>query len=216
MSIPKKRGPEGGHYFAPEPEVASAPRPVAVTLAGRDLTLQTDRGVFSANRLDHGTAVLLEKAPAPPLSGDLLDLGCGYGPIGIWLGLLAPRAKVWAVDVNARAVELAALNARAAGISQFVACTPEEVPVGIAFASIYSNPPVHVGKAELHRLLLHWLPRLAPGGSAWLVVQHHLGSDSLLRWLGEQGFEARKHASKKGYRVLEVSHSPAIARLDDR
>jgi 16S rRNA G1207 methylase RsmC len=86
-----------------------------------------------------------------------------------------------------------------------VACLPDEVPPELRFAAIYSNPPVRVGKAPLHDLLLRWLPRLAPGAKAYLVVQRNLGSDSLATWLTGQGWPARKLKSKKGYRILEVS-----------
>jgi len=198
MSIPKS------HYFEARPEVASRPRTVRLHVGGLDVPLQTDRGVFGYRGVDLGTAILLREAPRPPDSGALLDLGCGYGPIAVALGLWAPSATVWAVDVNERAVELTRANAEAAGASNVRACAPGEVPADVRLARIYSNPPVRVGKAPLHALLLEWLPRLAPDGACYLVVQRNLGSDSLARWLGEQGFEVARLKAKKGYRVLEV------------
>jgi 16S rRNA (guanine1207-N2)-methyltransferase len=163
--------------------------------------------VFSADRLDPGTAVLLRKAapPAPDLTGHLLDLGCGYGPIACVLATAAPRATVWAVDVNARARELAAANAAALGVADRVRVTaPDRVPAEIRFAQIWSNPPVRVGKPELHAMLRRWLPRLRPDGVAWLVVARNLGGDSLQQWLIAQGWPATRHASQKGYRVLLI------------
>jgi 16S rRNA G1207 methylase RsmC len=200
MSIPKS------HYFEARPEVPSRPRTVRLHLGGLDVSLQTDRGVFGFRDIDLGTAVLLREAPRPGAwsSGALLDLGCGYGPIAVALGLWAPAAPVWAVDVNERALELTRANASAAGASNVRACLPGEVPADVRFAAIYSNPPVRVGKGPLHALLLEWLPRLAPDGAAYLVVQRNLGSDSLAKWLGEQGFGVVRLKSKKGYRVLEV------------
>jgi len=76
------------------------------------------------------------------------------------------------------------------------------------FDTIWSNPPIRVGKAALHDLLGAWLPRLAPAGEAWLVVQRHLGADSLAVWLADQGWgEVEKVASAKGFRVLRVTAS---------
>jgi 16S rRNA G1207 methylase RsmC len=154
--------------------------------------------------VDLGTLVLLKEAPPPPESGDLLDLGCGYGPIALALARWAPAAHVWAIDVNERALDLTRANAEAAKTPNVAALLPDQVPLEARFDAIYSNPPVRVGKAPLHELLLRWLPRLKPGGAAYLVVQRNLGSDSLAKWLSEQGFEVSRLKSKKGYRVLEV------------
>jgi 16S rRNA G1207 methylase RsmC len=122
------------------------------------------------------------------------------------LATAAPRATVYAVDVNARALDLARRNAEAVGAADRVrAVTPGEVPADMRFTQLWSNPPIRVGKAELHELLTRWLPRLAPDGVAWLVVARHLGGDSLHRWLTEQGWPTERHASQKGYRVLRVT-----------
>jgi 16S rRNA (guanine1207-N2)-methyltransferase len=193
------------HYFENPPPEARAPGRVALTVAGRTVELATDAGVFSRAQLDPGTAVLLEVLPAPPPAGDLLDLGCGYGAIALWLALRSPAATVWAVDVNERARELCAANAAAAGAANVRVRAPEEVPADVGFAAILSNPPIRVGKAALHELLRTWLDRLAPDGAAHLVVQKHLGSDSLHRWLGEQGWPTTRIASRRGYRVLRCS-----------
>lgn len=177
-------------------------------VGGRTYALATAGGVFSADRLDPGTAVLLRKGtlPGPEETGPLLDLGCGYGPIACVLATVAPRAQVWAVDVNARARELAAGNVAALGLADRVrVAAPAAVPEDVTFAQIWSNPPVRVGKAELHALLGGWLPRLAPDGVAWLVIARHLGGDSLQQWLTGQGWPATRHASQKGYRVLRVA-----------
>jgi 16S rRNA G1207 methylase RsmC len=167
--------------------------------------LATDRGVFGYRGVDLGTSILLHEAPAPPSEGDLLDLGAGYGPIAIALARRSPRARVWAVDINRRAVELAAVNAEAAGVKNVRSCLPEDVPASVRFAAIYSNPPVRVGKTALHGLLEEWLARLEADGRAYLVVQRNLGADSLTAWLNEAGYPARRLKAKKGYRVLEVS-----------
>lgn len=193
------------HYFSATPGTPFEPRPISVRLAGRDLELVTARGVFSPERLDVGTSVLLGNVPAPPPGGNLLDLGSGWGPIALTLALSSPRATVWAVDVNERALDLVRLNAERLGLSNVTACRPDEVPAGIRFRSIWSNPPIRVGKNELHAMLLQWLPRLESGSDAWLVVQRNLGSDSLQRWLQAElprEFAVLRAATNKGYRVL--------------
>ncbi|ASW57420.1 class I SAM-dependent methyltransferase [Plantactinospora sp. KBS50] len=198
----------GDHYFTAQPESAQREREIEFRIADRDYALTTAAGVFSADRLDLGTAVLLRKAdlPGPGAAGPFLDLGCGYGPIACVLATRAPGAGVWAVDVNARARELAAANARRLGVhDRLRVADPDAVPAGIEFAEIWSNPPIHVGKAELHGLLLRWLPRLAPDGAAWLVAGRNLGGDSLHRWLTEQGWTVQRRASQKGFRVLRVA-----------
>jgi 16S rRNA G1207 methylase RsmC len=201
-------GVTGDHYFTARPAAAARPREIEFTAAGRDYTLVSSSGVFSADRLDPGTAVLLRKAdlPTADVTGPLLDLGCGFGPITCVLADHAPRATVWAVDVNERARELTAANAARVGAADRVrVVAPTEVPAGLTFAQLWSNPPIRIGKEGLHELLLRWLPRLAPDGVAWLVVARHLGGDSLHRWLVEQGWQAERYASQKGFRVLRVT-----------
>jgi 16S rRNA G1207 methylase RsmC len=198
MSIPKT------HYFEAQPAVPSHPRSVRLHVAGIDLELQADRGVFGSKGVDIGTLTLLKEAPPPPPQGELLDLGCGYGPIAIVLARLAPDARVWAVDVNERALELTRANAAAANAANVEVHKPDGVPPDRQFDAIYSNPPVRVGKQLLHDMLLQWLPRLKPGAPAYLVVQRNLGADSLAAWLAGQGFTVTRLKSKKGYRVLEV------------
>ena len=196
--------PGDGHYFSTDPAVGSRPTTVRLDLPDVGFDLQADRGVFSATRVDPGTKVLLLEAPPPAPAGDLLDLGCGYGPITLALAARAPGATVWGVDVNERARALTASNAEAAGLANVRVAAPDEVPADVRFATLWSNPPVRIGKAALHDLLVRWLGRLAPGGVAVLVVQKHLGSDSLHRWLEGEGWAVERRASRMAYRVLEV------------
>ena len=203
------------HYFTAEPASAAERRQLRVFLTGQELIVQTAPGVFCPDRVDIGTAVLLREAPEPAAEGNLLDLGCGWGPIALTLGLLSPAANIWAVDVNQRALGLSRDNAKALGINDFHAVTPEEVPAEIQFATIWSNPPIRVGKAVLHDMLVTWLPRLEAGGTAYLVVQKNLGADSLQRWLAGRleniaagAFTVGRHATSRGFRLLSV-HRPA-------
>ncbi|SCL19852.1 16S rRNA m(2)G 1207 methyltransferase [Micromonospora nigra] len=200
----------GDHYFTAEPATSARPREIEFTVADRDYTLTSAAGVFSATRLDPGTAVLLRKADLPTAgtTGHLLDLGCGFGPITCVLAEAAPAATVWAVDVNERARELAAANAARVGAADRVrVLDPDAVPADVTFAQLWSNPPIRIGKDGLHELLARWLPRLAPDGVGWLVVARHLGGDSLHRWLVDQGWQVDRHASQKGFRVLRVTRN---------
>jgi 16S rRNA (guanine1207-N2)-methyltransferase len=199
-------GPEGAgqHYYTEQPAAAHRPGLVHVLLPGLHLELETDAGVFSADRLDPGTRLLLDTAPAPPPAGDLVDVGCGYGPLALVLAARSPAARVWAVDVNERALGLCARNAARAGLGNVRAVPPTEPGLPARVDAIWSNPPLRIGKQALHTLLAGWLGRLTPDGSAHLVVQRHLGSDSLHRWLETEGWPVQRVASRAGYRVLKV------------
>lgn len=169
-----------------------------------DVELATDRGVFAADAVDWGTRYLLAEAPRPPENGPLLDLGCGYGPISVALGRWAPQASLWAIDVNSRALELCRANLDRHGPPDATVCHPEEVAPDVRFAAIYSNPPIRIGKAALHEMLDKWLGRLTDDGRAYLVVNKNLGSDSLARWLNQQGWPTTRLSSRRGYRILEI------------
>jgi 16S rRNA G1207 methylase RsmC len=194
------------HYFSAEPATPEERRTITVTLDGTPLVLTTARGVYSPDRLDPGTAVLLAGAPDPSPTGNLLDLGCGWGPISITLARRSPEARVWGIDVNLRSLELARLNAATAGVTNVTFSEPDAVAADLRFDTIWSNPPIHVGKAALHAILERWLPRLTDDGVAHLVVQKHLGSDSLQRWVNAQGWglTCTRLSSAKSYRILEV------------
>lgn len=192
----------GGRYWDTEPELVSAERVVPLRLPDLSLDLHTDRGVFGASAVDRGTQILLRRAPAPVAGRSVVDLGTGYGPIASVLAHRAPAAGVWAVDVNRRALALTARNT--AGLDNVVTATPAEIPQGLRFDAIYSNPPIKVGKEPLRELLSEWLSRLAPGGSAWLVVKQSMGADSLQHWLIDSGHSTGRAASKQGYRLLTV------------
>jgi 16S rRNA (guanine1207-N2)-methyltransferase len=194
------------HYFDAQPTAAHRPGLVRVVLPDVYLELETDSGVFSPGRLDPGTRLLLEEAPPPPADGALLDLGCGYGPVACVLASRAPRATVWAVDVNERARDLTAGNARHAGLANVRTAAPDDPAVPGTLAAIWSNPPIRVGKLALHGMLRTWLARLRPGGQACLVVGRNLGADSLHSWLEEDGWPAARIAARAGYRLLLVTN----------
>ena len=195
------------HYFTADPAVAFKRAPVHASVWGQELDLVSGSGVFAQGRVDIGTAVLFRETE-PPSPGRILDLGCGYGVIGLAVAAAVPGSVVSAVDVNERAVLLANENAAALGLTaRYTASTPDAVPAEATYDEIWSNPPIRIGKEALHELLLTWLPRLAPGGRAVMVVGKNLGADSLQRWLGEQGYPTERPASAKGFRVLVSRHA---------
>ena len=195
------------HYFTADPSVAFKRVPIRANVWGVDLELTTGSGVFAQGRLDIGTSILFRETQ-PPAAGEVLDLGCGYGVIGLAIAKVVDGARVTGVDVNERGVLLANENAAALGVAdRFQASTPTAVPDEATYDEIWSNPPIRIGKQALHDLLLTWLPRLVPGGRAVMVVGKFLGADSLQRWLGEQGYPTERLASAKGFRVLESRRS---------
>lgn len=199
------------HYFSADPSVPFRREPFSCEVWGQRLDLVSGSGVYSRGRLDVGTAVLFREA-APPGPGRVLDLGCGYGVIGLGVaaawrarGVAPGEALVSGVDVNERALLLATENAAALGLDdRFAARLPGQVAEEETFDEIWSNPPIRIGKAALHELLLTWLPRLRPGGRAVMVVGKFLGGDSLQRWLTEEGYPTGRIGSAKGFRVLEA------------
>ncbi|MBD2758534.1 methyltransferase [Yimella sp. cx-573] len=195
------------HYFSAEPASADERRTINVPLAGATRAVQVAPGIFSPDRIDQGTSVLLQHAPQPPAEGTFLDLGCGWGPIALSLALHSPNATVYAVDVNERAMDLARTNAASLGLKGVHVSAAQEVPAGARFDLIWSNPPIRVGKAVLHDLMRTWLPRLTDDGAAYLVVQKNLGSDSLQKWITENldGLAVERFTSVRGFRILKVT-----------
>lgn len=200
------------HYFTTTPQGPARYRQLHLTIRGREHTVTTSNGVFSAGRLDKATQVLLDHVPDPPATGTLLDLGCGWGPLALALADAAPQAEVLATDVNLRALELTAANAEAAGLTGVRTAQPATLLAELraqarTVDTIWSNPPVRVGKEALHTLLTEWLTLLSPAGEAWLVVGRNLGADSLAQWLAAEGYQVERVASSKGFRVLRVAHA---------
>jgi 16S rRNA (guanine1207-N2)-methyltransferase len=192
-------------YFEAEPNSSDRRRFVKATVFGRELDFETSSGIFSPDGLDKATDVLLSEVPAPTGDKTVLDLGCGWGPIAVGIALANPHATVWAIDVNERARDLTARNAKRHRASVRVV-DPDDVPGELLFDEIWSNPPIRIGKDALHVLLATWLPRLARDGVAHLVVGKNLGADPLQRWLTDGGWPTERVGSSKGFRVLRARH----------
>lgn len=194
------------HYFH-TPTGPEQRRIVRARFWETDWEFETAAGVFSASGLDLGTSVLLRESTPDPASRELLDLGCGYGVLAVALASAVPLGRVTAVDTNQRALELCAANAQRHQVGDRIqTLAPDQVASQLCFDEIWSNPPIRIGKPALHELLLTWLPRLRPGGTARLVVGKNLGADSLQVWLKQQGFSCDRVASAKGFRVFRVQH----------
>ena len=195
------------HYFSESPDKPATLREITYQVAGREFAVQAASGTFSASKLDPGTSILLSKFEEFPETGNVLDLGCGWGPISLSIASFSPETMVWALDVNERSMELARNNANKLGLTNIKVVTAEKVPEDLKFDAIWSNPPIRIGKAALHALLKTWLPRLESGGRAMLVVQKQLGADSLLAWIQTEFPEltASRFSTDKGFRILEIT-----------
>lgn len=194
------------HYFSPDPAAPDKRSEHSFTIRGTRFDVTSSGGVFSHDRLDKGTQVLLKYVIDPPEDGLLVDVGCGWGPIALALATASPNARVLAVDVNERARELTRENAKRARLANIEVATPEEglaIAKGHGIAGLWSNPPVRIGKDPLHQLLLDWFQYLT--GTASIVVSKNLGADSLGSWLQGQGYEVERIGSSGGFRVLDVS-----------
>ncbi|GAA1872921.1 class I SAM-dependent methyltransferase [Myceligenerans crystallogenes] len=204
--MPQDDAAPSDHYFTAQPASAEDLRTIRVRLAGQEIEADVAAGVFSPGGVDKGTTILLGEVPAPPSSGDLLDLGCGWGPIALTLALRSPEATVWAVDVNERALDLTRRTAERLGLDNVRAVTPDDVPEDVRFAAVWSNPAIRIGKEALHEMLRRWLTRLAPGADAWLVVSKQLGADSLAGWISSDlGLPTNREATSKGFRILRAT-----------
>lgn len=193
------------HYFDANPQTPSKEKSIEVQLAERTVKVVTDSGVFSSAGIDKGTQILLKHSALSPQEGTVMDLGAGWGSISIELALANPVLNVLAVEVNSRALELIEKNKKSLEIQNMQTVALEEVPSD-SVDQIWSNPPIRIGKVALHKLLVEAFSKLKPGGEAFLVVQKHLGSDSLARWLEQdQGLTVQRIDNSKGFRVFRVT-----------
>ena len=193
------------HYFQ-TPSSPEIRHEITAQIWGREYHFLSATGIFSSTRLDPGTSVLFRLTDPPrDRTARFLDLGCGFGPIGLALATMCPHAHIDAVDVNDRALELARDNAVRLGVADRVnAAHPQDIPAETTYDEIWSNPPIRIGKQGLHDLLTSWLARLKPTGTAKLVVGKNLGADSLHSWLEAQGWAVSRVGSSKGFRVLSL------------
>lgn len=202
-------------YFTNQPRAQSTAgtskqKTAQLRVDDKILQVVSDSGVFARKGIDAGTMVLIDTAARPPIMGNFLDLGCGSGAIALTLASRSSQAAVYAIDINERAIALTASNANINNLSNITVLLPASVPQDLRFDLIWSNPPIRIGKNELHALLQLWLSKLTETGEAWLVVNRNLGSDSLAVWLTSIGYQVDRLVSKQGYRVLRVRPTRAV------
>ena len=207
------------HYFSENPESELREQLLRFEFAGHTLEVLAATGTFSSARLDSGTRLLIEwleqhqleymSGRAQPLQREprqLLDIGCGWGAISLCLATSEPSATVWAVDINKRALELTKANAVRNQLANVRAVLPNDVPGEVVFDEIWSNPPIRIGKRQLHELIRHWVARLAPSGTAHFVVAKQLGAESFQSWLQSEYPERPIERSLRNanYRVISM------------
>lgn len=195
------------HYYTNQPTVAHDEKEFTFTLRGRAFRFTSDAGVFSKERIDFGSVLLIEEMQIAE-NDHVLDMGCGYGPIGITAATLATQGRVWMVDVNERAVSLARRNIQRNGIEN------AEVVVSDLFAGldkdqrfdvILTNPPIRVGKQTVHQILEDSYSYLNSGGSLWVVIQKKQGGPSAFAKLEEVFDQVEKVTQDKGYWIIKAT-----------
>ena len=191
------------HYYTENPQSAHDEWQVEFTALGNSLRFTTDAGVFSRDGLDKGTALLLNALP--PLSGRVLDLGCGWGAVGVALGAKYPGLDIVMTDINARAVDLARRNLAANGVRAAVVQGDGFAAVEGKFDAIVTNPPIRAGKAVIYGLFDTARDFLNPGGSLYIVIRKQQGAPSALRHLQEQYKTAEVVDRGGGFWVIRAS-----------
>lgn len=193
------------YYFSEQPNAPSHPKTWDAELKGHSFRFTSDEGVFSKQGIDFGTELLVDSFQLPQIAGPLLDVGCGYGPIGLVLAKEDPTRKVIMVDVNQRAVELARRNVEGNGLSnvQVLHSNLFDHVQETDFAAILSNPPIRAGKRVIYDLFEKAYKHLAPGGEFWTVVRKQQGAASALKKLQATFPEVTVVRKKKGYVIMK-------------
>ncbi|WP_419884052.1 class I SAM-dependent methyltransferase [Peribacillus sp. B-H-3] len=193
------------HYYSQNPDVESNPKFWDYTLRGRKLRFKSDNGVFSKNEIDFGSRLLIETFQFDSeLRGDILDVGCGYGPIGLSIAASFPERTIEMVDINNRAVELAKDNAKANGISNVKIYESDRLEnvQSSQFAAILTNPPIRAGKKVVHEIFEESFKKLVTGGELRVVIQKKQGAPSAMDKMEQLFGNAEIAEKKKGYWIL--------------
>lgn len=200
---------DSNQYFDKDPNVESKPVSFTKSICGYEFEFKTDRGVFSKGALDKATEVLLKEFDENYLRvpKNIVDVGCGYGPIITFVAKKFQDATVLAVDINERARTLCAHNyGHNIGDGRLKVVSPSGVDTAQKYDLIISNPPIRIGKKALYELLKFWSEALGDDGEMWLVMAKHLGADSCAKFLETQcNLKVTRVASKKGFRILKCT-----------
>ena len=194
------------HYFDLDPPLASKERTVEFMIDGRVIALQSDNGVFSKDKIDEGTFAFLKVIVPLRLSGKILDIGCGYGPIGLTIALTSPEARVDLADVNTRALALCEKNAKLLGLSQRVTVLQSDVYKNIegTYDSIVVNPPIRAGKVVTYAMYDGAFTHLIDGGSLFLVIRKNQGAPSASKYIESIFGNITLLDRSKGYYIYQA------------
>ncbi|SOC09227.1 16S rRNA m(2)G 1207 methyltransferase [Ureibacillus xyleni] len=195
------------HYYSKKPQTESKPRQWKFKLRGYSFLFETDTGVFSKSEVDFGSRVLIDTFTLPNIDGAILDVGCGYGPIGLSIAKENPERMVYMMDINERAVSLAKKNAELNGVQNvriFESDGLAEVESDLQVAAILTNPPIRAGKETVFRFYDGAYERLAQGGELWIVIQKKQGAPSTVVHLEESFAEVDIVEKKKGYWIIRA------------
>lgn len=194
------------HYYAKDPKVESRPQEWSVQLRGNQLRFKTDAGVFSKGEVDFGSRLLVESFNMPEVEGRVLDVGCGYGPIGLTIATSFPKREIHMVDVNERALALSKHNAERNHITNAV-IYPSSALTAVQvdnFAAILTNPPIRAGKDTVFAFYENSFAKLGSGGELWVVIQKKQGAPSSAKRLEEIFGNVETVEKKKGYYILRA------------
>lgn len=200
------------HYFNSQPEAMGEYREITANLRGTEFRFLADAGVFSKRGIDFGSRLLIETVELPD-KGEILDLGCGYGPIGVACAASAPECRITMVDINRRAVKLAQENARLNGVQDQVEVVAGDGLSGVrgrSFDLIVTNPPIRAGKKTVYRLFEEANSALNPEGELWVVIRKQQGGPSAREKLQSLFTQVETITKKKGFWVLRTKLSSGI------
>jgi len=195
------------HYYSKDPQVKSQPKEWSAELRGKTLRFKTDAGVFSKGEVDFGSRLLIESFIMPDLEGDVLDVGCGYGPIGLSIAASFPERTIHMIDVNERALALSAHNAGHNGITN-TSIYPSDALSAVKsdeFAAILTNPPIRAGKETIFRFYESAFTKLLTAGELWVVIQKKQGAPSTINYLRELYGSVETVSKKRGYFILRAT-----------
>ncbi|MFC7687674.1 class I SAM-dependent methyltransferase [Ureibacillus sp. GCM10028918] len=195
------------HYYSNKPQTESKPRHWKFTLLGNSFLFETDTGVFSKSEVDFGSRVLIETFQIPEIEGAILDVGCGYGPIGLSIAKQNPNRTVYMMDINERAVALSKKNAQVNGVQNvriFESDGLASVEEGLQVAAILTNPPIRAGKETVFKFYDGAYDKLSVGGELWIVIQKKQGAPSTINHLEEKFAQVEVVEKKKGYWIIRA------------
>ena len=194
------------HYFDLDPSLASKEREITYFIDGRTITLVSDNGVFSKDKIDEGSFAFLKVIVPLRLSGKILDLGCGYGPIGLTIALTSPEARVDLADINTRALALCEKNAQLLGLSPRVTVLQSNIYENIEgkYDSIVVNPPIRAGKAVTYAMYEGAYTHLIDGGSLYIVIRKNQGAPTASKFIESLFGNISLLKRDKGYYIYQA------------